>query len=173
MFEYLLGPLLGFTNRVRGGLFGDLIRKVIPFYGTTLGRAFHSLTFGFSYYMLFGDPLLSLGIAGTTFLGLAIAPFAPFQELLRSADLLTLSLRGVILTGATGVLIAVAQQDAVAGLIITLSGLMMGPIYLLAKHLPIIPFLNDDPTTRNTNDTAEVLFGVYQGLTLLLLLIRP
>lgn len=155
--------LLALTNRIRGGLFGERIRKYIPWYGTTIGRLIYSVAFGISLAMVSGHILLGTLAVGTVFLGHAIAPFAPWQAMERSNDILILGLRGAILNGATAVLIG-AMGFYIPGLLFALSGLLMGLIYHLATRLPIVPVFNDNLMTRDRNDTAEVMFGALQGL---------
>lgn len=168
MISFIVLPILfAFLNRVRGGLFGDRIRKIVPFYGTTIGRLIFASGIGISVYALSGVLALGALTVGTVFLGHAIAPFAPFQFMSRSNDTLIMSLRGVILTGATGVATMVLYSP-ITGAVVALSGLLMGPVYKLAALLPLIPFLNDTDI-KDKNDTAEVLFGAVQGLVMALL----
>lgn len=165
----IISLLLAFTNRVRGGLFGDAIRTKIPFYGTTLGRLIFSISVAGSTLILGGSLLLAALAIGTVFLGHAIAPFAPFQFMERSNDLLIMSLRGVILTGATGILL-MTMGHVLGGGLFVLGGLLMGPIYKLARLLPVVPLFSDNPATMDKNETAEVLFGFVTGLLLILAL---
>jgi len=164
----MLPLLLGLMNRIRGGLFGDKIRKVFPFYGTTIGRLLYGLAFGGGLYTVSGSLLLGAIAVGTVFLGHAIGPFAPMQAMAEKGDVFALSIRGVILNGATAVAIG-AMGFYIPGLLFALSGLLMGPTYYLAKQLPIIPLFNDVAETRDINDTAEVLFGLLQGLILVII----
>jgi hypothetical protein len=166
----LIPTVLGFLNRIRGGLFGDKIRKVLPWYGTTIGRLIYSSGVGASALILGGGPVLAASLVGTTFLGLAIAPFAPFQFMERSNDILIMSLRGLILVGASSVAMA-SLHSVGAGLITLLAGALMGPVYLLGQRLPLIPVLNDDPATVDKNDTSEVLYGILTGILLLIALL--
>lgn len=171
MIKLILIPiLLGFLNRIRGGLLGDKIRKILPWYGTTAGRLVYSTAIGTSTLILGGGPLLASILVGTTFLGLAIAPFAPFQFMERSNDILTMSLRGLILMGASSVALA-SLHSVGAGIVVLLGGAFMGPTYLLGQTLPLIPILNDDPTTVDKNDTSEVLYGIVTGIFLLIALL--
>lgn len=171
MITLLLIPtVLGFLNRVRGGLFGDKIRKVLPWYSTTIGRLIYSGGLGIAALALGGGLLLSTILVGTTFLGLAIAPFSPFQFMQRSNDLLTMSIRGLILVGASSVAMA-SLHSVGAGIVILLSGAMMGPVYLLGQRLPLIPLLNDNSSTADKNDTSEVLYGILTGILLIISLL--
>lgn len=161
---------MAFVNRVRGGLFGESIRRVLPFYGTTIGRSLFGLTAAGVAFFLGSDLYLAAAIAVTAFLGFAIGPFSPFQAMLEMKDLLKMSLRGLLVTGFTGVAIAVLA-DPLNGIIFGLSGALMGPIYLLAiKQLPLVPLFNDNPATLDKNDTAEVLHGLIYGVMLVLTL---
>lgn len=167
MIELLITLILAFTNRVRGGFLGDAIRTIIPFYGTTIGRLIFSISFAVGVLLLGGSLLTAAISIGTVFLGHAIAPFAPFQFMERSNDLLIMSLRGVILTGATGILFMTSGHILGGGLFI-LGGLLMGPTYKLARMLPLVPLFSDNPATMDKNETAEVLFGALTGLLLVL-----
>lgn len=171
MLSELLSVLLvTFMNRVRGGLFGDKIRNVISFYGTTISRIMYGLSIAGATLLLGGSLTLAGVLVLTTWLGHAIAPFAPFQFMERSNDILVLSLRGLILTGASSVAV-MALHSLTGGLVLLALGALMGPVYKLATLLPIIPVFNDDPNTRSTNDTAEVLFGLLTGLAMVMALL--
>lgn len=167
MIELLVTLLLAFTNRVRGGFLGDAIRTTIPFYGTTLGRLVFSISVAVSVLLLGGSLITAALSIGTVFLGHAIAPFAPFQFMERSNDILVMSLRGVILTGATGILF-MSTGHLVGGALFVAGGLLMGPVYKLARMLPVVPLFSDNPATMDKNETAEVLFGALTGLLLVL-----
>jgi hypothetical protein len=167
MLDLITLPLLAFMNRVRGGLFEEEIRELVPYYGTTISRILYGISIASAIIILGGSPLLATIAIATTWLGHAIAPFAPFQFMERSNDLLTMSLRGAILTGATGVAI-MALHSVMGGLLFAVGGLLMGPVYLLGAKLPVMPFLNDNPATSHTNDTSEVLFGLLTSVLLIL-----
>jgi hypothetical protein len=78
----LLFIIGAFTNRIRGGLFGDSIRKFLPFYGTTLGRVVFSLP-----YVCVGalaDPWLAL--SGLAMFISVIHGWGTFMDLGRNPD---------------------------------------------------------------------------------------
>lgn len=164
--EKLLIPLvLAVTNRIRGGWFGDKIRKVIPFYGSQLGRTVHGLGVGISVLLL-GGSLTFAGLAvAATVLGYILGPFGPRQGMERRNDILILGLRGVILHGPLALVLATFVNFDAAIVMLTL-GMFMGVVYAFARQLPIIKFINDVPETRDQNDTAEVIFGMLQGIVL-------
>lgn len=167
MVEVLAIILITAMNRVRGGYGGDKIRTVVPFYGTTIGRILYGLSVGLSTVLLGGSLVLSALVVGTVFLGHAVAPFAPFQFMERSNDILIMSLRGLILTGATGIAI-MALHSALGGLLFAFSGLLMGPTYKLATLLTPVKLFNDGTVEVNTNETAEILFGLLTSVILIL-----
>lgn len=159
--------LAGLANRIRGGLFGDKIRKVLPFYGTTEGRLIYAIYIS-SFYIYLGTTKFHLAGAaltvGTTFLGHAIKGFSPWQFMMRTSDVWKLSLRGLLLT----VPIALSSYLVLGSggaIIIALGGLLMGPIYFLSQRAPQVSYLSDLKETASNNDLAEVLFGwVLAGL---------
>ncbi len=165
MHVFLIPLFLAFMNRVRGGLFQHPIKNFFPYYGTTVGRLVYGTAIGLSSLLLGAHYLLALTLIGTTLLGHAIAPFAPFQFMERSNDVFTMSLRGLILTGASAIAIMYFHTFLGGALYLAL-GALMGPVYKLGQILPIVPILNDDPTTRDKNDTSEVLYGLLTGFIL-------
>ena len=165
MIEILFILLAGLANRIRGGYGGDAIRKLVPFYGTTIGRLLFSSLLGLGAYVLGLGWLVSLLLVPTLFLGHAMAPFSPFQFMERSNDILILSLRGVILVGSAAVVIA-GLTSPLASAILLIGGLLMGPIYKLASVLPTTKLFNDRTVEPTTNETAEVLFGMLLAAAL-------
>lgn len=163
----LIVTIAAVGNRVRGGMFSKALKTAVPLYGTTVGRIIYGLTLGASTLVLGGSLILAGLVALGTFIGHVIAPFAPFQYMERSNDVLITSLRGLILTTATGVAI-MALHSVPGGVIFSLGGLIMGPAYLLGSKLPTIKIFNDDPSTAHTNDTSEVIFGMLTGVLLIL-----
>lgn len=159
--------LAGLANRIRGGLFGDKIRKVLPFYGTTEGRLIYSIYIS-SFYLYLGTTKFHLAGAaltvGTVFLGHAIKGFSPWQFMMTKDDIWKMSLRGLALTG----LIALSSYLVLGfggAIIIALGGLLMGPIYFLSQRAPQVSYLNDIKENASNNDLAEILFGfVLAGL---------
>lgn len=166
MIEILVVLLTSLANRVRGGLFGDRIRKVIPFYGTTLGRLVLALTVGVSSLLL-GMGLITSALVSVGFMvGYLIGPLAPWQFVQSGDDIFALSLRGVILTSIAGIAI-VGMHSVIGGLVMFFGGALMGPVYKLGQVLPLVPLFNDNPDTVDKNDTSEVLFGAVIGALLL------
>lgn len=167
MIEALIILFITAMNRVRGGYGGDKIRTLVPFYGTTVSRLLYGLSIGISTLLLSGNLLLSTVVIATVFLGHAIAPFAPFQFMERSNDILITSLRGAILTGATGIAI-MSLHSAAGGVLFAASGLLMGPVYKLGSMLPTVKAFNDGTVEPHTNETSEILFGLLTSVILLL-----
>lgn len=167
MIEALTILIITMMNRVRGGYGGERIRSVVPFYGTTAARILYGISIAGSSLLLGGSAILAAVIIVTTFLGHAIAPFAPFQFMDRSNDVLIMSLRGAILTGATGVAI-MALYSVTGGLLFAASGLLMGPVYRLGTMLPVVKLFNDGTTAPHTNETSEILFGLLTSVVLIL-----
>ena len=167
MLEMFTAMVITLGNRIRGGYGGDYVRKLIPFYGTTVSRIFYGVLIGGSAFLLGASSLLSAIIVGTVWLGHAIAPFAPFQFMERSNDLFVMSLRGLILNGATGVAI-MSLHSVFGGLTFVLGGLLMGPAYKLGMSLPIVPLFNDGTVTPHQNETSEILFGLLTSVFLIL-----
>ncbi len=165
LLPIIISLSLGILNRVRGGFGGDEIRKLIPIYGTTAARLLFGIGVGASSLLLGGTLTLGLSLIVTTFIGLAIAPFAPFQFMQSSNDILIMSLRGLILTGASGVVIA-TLHSGYGGLIFNIAGLLMGPSYKLAQLIPIQGFLSSSVATADKNDTAEAIHGIVIGIIL-------
>lgn len=163
----LIVTIAAVGNRVRGGMFSKALKTAVPLYGTTVGRIIYGLTLGASTLVLGGSLILAGLVALGTFIGHAIAPFAPFQYMERSNDVLITSLRGLILTTAAGIAI-MSLHSVVGGVVFSLGGLLMGPAYLLGSKLPVVSIFNDDPSTQHTNDTSEVLFGAITGILLIL-----
>lgn len=167
MINAIVIILVTLMNRIRGGYGGDKIRTLVPFYGTTIGRILYGLSIGVSILLLGGSLTLAAVVVGTTVLGHAIAPFAPFQFMERTNDILIMSLRGLILTGATGVAI-MALHSPIGGALFALSGLLMGPMYKLGSMLSVVKVFNDGTVAPHTNETAEILFGLLTSLALIL-----
>ena len=167
MIEALVILLITLGNRVRGGYGGDKIRNIIPFYGTTVSRLSYGVLLGGSALLLGSSPVLAAVMILTTYLGHAVAPFAPFQFMQRSNDILITSLRGLILNGATAIAI-MALHSLSGGLVFLAGGLLMGPAYKLGRILPVIPLFNDGTVAAHENETSEILFGLLTSVILIL-----
>lgn len=165
---YVLGAAL--VNRIRGGLFGDSIRKVVPFYGTTEGRLAYA-SYLSSIYLYFGidsSHLLGALLAmGAVFLGHAVKGFSPWQFMMNRSDIWKMSLRGLVISA----LITLSSFQVLGfggAIIITLGGLLMGPIYYLSHRAPPVSWLNDVRENASNNDLAEVLFGLTTALSIVM-----
>ena len=170
MINILISGLISaIANRIRGGFYGDRIRQYIPWWGTTVSRITYGFVLGSIAYSSSGELILSASIVPTVWLGLAIGPFAPWQFMQRSNDILTMSLRGLILVGATSVAIG-SLHDPISGFLYLIAGALMGPAYYIGSKLPAIRWIHEDPDNNDTNATSEVLFGLIQGLGLALVL---
>jgi len=165
----LIGLIAAVGNRIRGGLFGDRIRQVIPWYGTTVARISYGVVLGLSALVVSGDYYLAAAIVPTIWFGLAIAPFAPWQFMQKLNDIFIMSLRGIILVGTTSIVIG-SLHDHTAGFLYLIVGLLMGPVYYISTKLPAVTLFHEDPSNTDTNATAEVVFGLIQGVALVLLL---
>lgn len=167
----LLAILLGgLTNRIRGGLFGDRIRKVLPFYGSTLGRLVYATPYGLltgvlvSWWLAIPVILAAwLGVVTgwgtfmdmgknpdghtddkeppiTTILGLE-SPDWDFKERLVH-NFLGITLRGGLVSLPMGLILWSPFMAA---------GLLMGPIYLVSSLV----------VKGDHVEVAEVIFGAY------------
>jgi hypothetical protein len=142
-----------FANRIRGGMFGYYIRKVIPFWSTTLARI--SMTGFMLIPIWFQHPWWRCLIAwGLLYLGF-IFGWKAWQYLEKIPnDIFSLGLRGLVLTAPVGIFLG----DA----LLSLCGLSMGILYFLAKFIPQRRELDGSLTDNVT--WGEYMFGAVLGL---------
>jgi hypothetical protein len=155
----IIWPLVcAFLNRIRGGMFGDAIRKVIPIWSTTTNRLSSLLIIllpllsKFSYLECFVAWLL-------LYVGFIFGWKAwQYMENLPK-DIFSLSLRGAVLSLPIGIWLGSVPLMCV--------GLLMGPLYALGKVLPAWRELDGTEIMHNLN-WGEYLFGAALGAAVIL-----
>lgn len=153
------------ANRIRGGWFGDHIREVFPFWGTTVARLFFSfimtfpLLFAIETSLWWHTALIIFGFFVTFYLGL-IFRWSPWQYMpLPYRDIIALTFRGLLLTGPAGFVI-----DSTMFMV---SGMSMGIIYYISSLLNW-DYVDGEGSHWEGSDWAEVFFGFFLGLMLIL-----
>ena len=159
--ETLTPIALTLANRIRGGLFGDAIRKLVPFYGTTAARILYGVAIAVPMLLMTGNPVLSLVLILTTYLGHSALGFSPYQYMEESTDLKDMTIRGVILTGFSAIAV-LATIGIAASVMMTLLGLAMGPTYyIMQKELTNL-------TVDERNEVAELAYGLLTGVVVVI-----
>lgn len=143
-----------FANRIRGGMFGDKIRSLFPFWSTTIDRitvaGFMLLPTWFYYpnwKCLSAWLVLYIGF---------IFGWKAWQNMDNfPKDILSMGIRGLVLTAPVGV---VLESKSLA-----LCGASMGAIYEIGKFLPKYTELDGTERMGNVN-WGEYIFGSVLGL---------
>ena len=142
-------------NRIRGGMFGNVIKNSIPFWSTTTARLTTTLimtlpiifSHGWLIYLL-SWLLLYVGF---------IFGWKAWQDMDSiPKDIISLGVRGIVLSGPIGIL--------TDNYILALCGLTMGLLYYIGKFLPITQELDGSKTSNVT--WGEYLFGAVLGVCL-------
>lgn len=143
-----------FANRIRGGMFGDKIRRFLPFWSTTVDRIMMSgfmLLPTWFYYpnwkCLLAWLLLYIGF---------IFGWKAWQDMNNlPEDILSMGVRGLVLTVPVGI--------TLGNIPLVLCGATMGLIYFIGKFLP--KYMELDGTERMGNvNWGEYIFGAVLGL---------
>ena len=179
-FSLLAVPLGGLFNRMRGGLFGDTIRKAIPFYHDVGGRIVFSVPTGiFGWYVhqdwrwLCAIPFVYIGacLGHGQYMGLDgvkregardNAILTPVLDSFFEHYTIEWQALGLILTGLlTTFLISIPIwfADWSAALVLFAGGWLMWPCYYVGKHTQVSKNgLNAGP------EMSEVFWGWFLWL---------
>jgi hypothetical protein len=158
MIEISFCVLTALINRIRGGLFGDHIRKVFPYWATTIARLTTTLIIisPMALYLpwwqfLLGWLLLYVGVI------FAWHPWQTMQNMPK--DIVSMGIRGLVWTLPAGLM--------VGNYLFAAAGASMGLLYALGTVLP--QGIKDlDGSRTNNSCWGEYLFGAVLGLTLIL-----
>lgn len=154
-----LWPLVcAFLNRVRGGMFGEVIQSEFPYWGTTVCRLITA--FLMILPLSIHDHYITF-LLSWAFLSLGFIPgWKAWQSMTNiPKDIWSLSLRGLVLTAPIGLL-----QGYIP---LVLVGLLLGPLYYIGTYLPALTEL-DHTETLNNSTWGEYLFGAALGFTIVL-----
>lgn len=171
-----LAPVGGLVNRVRGGLFGDLIRKVYPGYGVQTARALFGLaTAGFACLLApelasrsgYGQPWVfppALWLAVAIHLGLVLgwsgaADIGRDRDRSRLVEGLIMTSRGLLMTSPAGAML----WGLGYGPWFIPAGAVLGLLYELGHRTPV-----NRPGFHQGMEVAEVYAGVWLWLALAL-----
>lgn len=163
MLEMLYPVLCGFLNRVRGGLFGDQIRTVFPYWSTTVSRLMMGLVYGLPLVYLYGGqwfmyPLIPIII----YLGhiFRTGPWQYMENLPK--DIFSLGMRGLVVTLPAGLMCA--------NYLFAVSGALMGVVYFTGKYLieDMLDYTESEGYRWIGSDYGEVLFAVVLGSAIVL-----
>ena len=152
----ILGSLLW---HIRGGLFGNLLHELIPFWGTTISRLSYSaiillpLLLMHAWYIYIA--CWALLYIGTIF------SWSNWQYMVTpSSDILSMSFRGALLTVPAGV---VADSALLA-----LCGLTLGPCYYVGMHYMPLGWTDlDKGIVTDGTPNCEYLFGLILGAAII------
>lgn len=174
MWWLLLAPAGGLVNRMRGGLFGDLFRKVYPGYGVQTARALFALaTAGFACLLQpelasrsgYGQSwvfLPALWLAVAIHLGMVMGWFKA-ADVGRDRDRSRL-VEGAIMTGR-GLLMTAPAGAQLWGLgygpWFLAAGAALGLLYELGHRTPV-----NLPNLHQGMEVAEVYTGAWLWLAL-------
>jgi hypothetical protein len=148
--------LCAFANRVRGGLYGDQIREVAPFWATTPARITLSFTLFIPALLIHGPTLYLLTALGG-WVGL-MPRWSPWQDMLsKGRDTCYLTARGLLTTLIPGLILW--------NPLLAVSGAGMGLMYLLASVITY-KHVESNGYVWTTSDYGEVLYGAWLGATI-------
>lgn len=149
--------------KIRGGLFGDFLKKHIPFWGTTTTRIFWSLTTLLPVaveetYRAYGIMVLLQYLT-------VIFGWSRWQNQRHlPKDTIFMSLRGLLLTVPPGLVLFYTVGPL--GLFYTLCGIFMGPCYLAGRYTYV--WIHKDPEVYDASEYGEAFFGAVLGAGLIL-----
>ena len=147
--------LCAIANRIRGGMFGDSIRSVIPFWGTTVARI--SMSGAMLIPLWFKLPWHKCLIAWVLLYVGFIFGWKAWQNMDNpTKDIPSLALRGLVLTAPIGLFMG--------SIPLALCGASMGILYYLGKFFPQTRELDGSPTSNVT--WGEYFFGGVFGYVL-------
>lgn len=149
---------------IRGGMFGAQLKMLLPFWGTTISRLSYSalillpLLLTHIWYIYIACWLLLY--VGTLF------KWGPWQYLNRPVnDTLALTARGLLLTGAMGVV--------TGSIVLGLSGATLGVVYLLGTYMPQGWTDLDGGFVNEVTTNQEYLFGLVFGALIMTSVLFP
>jgi hypothetical protein len=142
------------ANRIRGGMFGPLIKSYLPFWSTTTARL--SITFFMLIPTWNAYKIEKVFISWILFYIGFIFGWKAWQSMSNiPKDIFSMGARGLILTVPVGICLINYQ--------LTLCGCLMGIVYYIGKFLPVTQNGELDGGPTNNVTWGEYMFGAILG----------